>query len=198
MADSFAEATTEWGAESTTLLELMKLLSGIGDTSQDVTLSMYLEIAGTAAEGYIDNIIRQRAVVQNIAKARTPVRLLYGRFMSLTSVMVNGDDVTSQFEAFREGGQTYLASSRTEIDRASAFKQMSITYVAGFDPLPTDLAYAIVRTAMTYEDSDFSGAARRETVVGVGTIEYGSGGQGSVVLPPTATTVLDRYRNWSA
>jgi hypothetical protein len=197
MAD-FASATTTWGSESTTLLELMKLLSGIADSSQDVTLSMYLEIAGVAAEGYTDSILLHRNVVQQVAKPRSPVRLNHRTYTALVSVVLDGDTVTSDYEVFQEDGISYLTSSRSGITRSGTFKQMTITYTAGFSPLPTDLAYAIVRTAMTYEDSDFSGAARRETVVGVGTIEYGSGGQGSVVLPPTATTVLDRYRNWSA
>lgn len=197
MAD-FASATTTWGSESTTLLELMKLLSGIADTSQDVTLSMYLEIAGVAAEGYTDNILLHRNVVQQVAKPHSPVRINHPSYTGLVSVVVDGDTVTDDYEVFREDGVAFLTTSRSSISRAGTFAQMNITYTAGYNPLPPDLAYAIVRTAMTYEDSDFSGSPRRETVVGVGTIEYGNGADAGVVLTQASMAVLDRYRNWSA
>jgi hypothetical protein len=62
-----------------TLLDLFKVQmdTSKGDTSKDALYSQYLEMAGIAAENYIDNIIEQRNVTENISHARTPVALRY-------------------------------------------------------------------------------------------------------------------------
>lgn len=200
MAD-YAAAVTPWGGSNTTLLDLMKLLAGVTGSTRDVEFSGLLQVAGEAAEQYTDRVLAEDTVIDMIARSRSPVTLHHPEFQSLTTVEVDGVDVSADYETFNDGGLTYLASSRSGATKQTSFNQMVVTYVAGFDPLPTNLAYTIVRMAMIYEQQSEGGVVRRESVVGVGSFEFDTTAalQANVGgLPDSARAVLDRYRRLQA
>lgn len=201
MAD-YAAATIEWGSspDTTTLLELLKDQLGITGTDQDTELSMYLQMAGEAAERYIDNVIASSACTQKLKRCRTPIRLCKFPYIDDLTVTVDGVDVTADWEVISEDGIDYVLSNRYSQSRGTAFEQVVLTYNAGYTPLPTDIGFAIVQTAMTYEVGGAQGGAiERESVTGVGTIQYSdAGAAASGMIPASAVAVLDRYRRYDA
>jgi len=98
----FANDVISWGSTPTelSLLDLMKQMLGIVDTARDAELSMYLDMAGNAAERYIDNIIEQREVTERISKKYVPVPLRYYPVTTVTSVQTA---VINQVFIFRAG-----------------------------------------------------------------------------------------------
>jgi len=78
MAD-FAAATVAWQGNTITLLELTKTLNNLEsrDTSQDEMLSLWLQMAGEAAESYIDNKIVLQEVTEEFRHQRWPIALRY-------------------------------------------------------------------------------------------------------------------------
>ena len=201
----FANAIIEWGdpAQSITLLELLKGQLNIdpADTSRDAELSMYLEMAGSACEKYIDNIIDQRDVSERFKTDKHPIALRYYPVSDLVGVSVDGDDQLADYELFQEEGLSWGVKNTCGWHEGSCFEQMTLTYTAGYDPLPADLGYAVVAAGKVYEAPGGAavGSVKKESVVGVGSIEYetgsdASGGGGSGMLTSSVTDVLDLYR----
>jgi hypothetical protein len=199
MSANYAEATIVWGANSMTLLELMKTQTGVcdGDDSQDIALSLYLQIAGEAAENYCDNVLASQDTTEQHPVKFSPVALRYYPVTALNAVTIDGDDMTTDYEVFDSEGVDYLTSSRTGSTSENSFKQMNIAYTAGYDPLPADLGSAIVVAASSYETgTGATGEVKRESVVGVGSIEYSvaaDDGNSSGFLSSNVTGVLDKY-----
>ena len=184
-----------------TLLDMTKQLLGIepADTSRDQELSQFLEMAGQAAERYIDNIIEQREVTEQIARRKEPVALRYWPVTGPLSVTVDGADLSGEFSTYRDDGLGWAVRSTCNLWRNCCFEQMNLTYTAGYNPLPADLAYALAQSGASYETGGTGGAVKRETVVGVGSIEYVAGDEGGAAqrvgqLPASAVAVLDTYR----
>ncbi len=197
----FANLTIEWGTtpDSITLLELLKQQLDITDSAMDTELSMYLDMAGNAAEKYIDNIIEQRDVVERFASVNDPIALRYYPVTDLVLVGIDSVNVTTDYQLFFETGIGWTVKNTSGRSVGTSFKQMDITYTAGYDPLPADLGFAIVQSAMSYETGASGGAVKRESVVGVGSIEYATDeSSGAAVrvgqLPASAVAVLDAYR----
>jgi hypothetical protein len=75
---------------------------------------------------------------------------------------------------------------------------MNIAYTAGYEPLPADLGAAIATAAISYEQgTGASGEVKKESVVGVGSIEYSvstDDGGADGFLSAAVTGTLDRYR----
>ena len=202
MAD-FSQALVEWGTPPTsiTLLELMKMLMDIEptDTDKDSELSLFIQMAGDSAEKYIDNKIAKDTVTEKHSRSFTPVPLRYWPAGTVTEVLVDGVDQTAEWETFLDPGIQWSASSRSSASKTSFFDQLSITYEAGYDPIPPDLAYVIVRTAATYDTAGggVAGAVIKESIVGVGSVEYSDNDNapGSVgMLTPVTIGTLDMYR----
>ena len=198
----FASLTIEWGTvpDSITLLALMKQQLDITDSALDVELSMYVEMAGKSAERYIDNIIEQRDVVERFATVSQPIALRYWPTISLTSVEIDSVDVTSEYYLYFQTGMGWTVKNTNGSSRSSTFNQMDITYTAGFsDPIPADLGFAIVQSALSYKTGAAGGPVKRESIVGVGSVEYATGDEsGGAVrvgqLPASAVAVLDQYK----
>lgn len=204
MAD-FASATVEWGSvpDSITLLDLTRQLAGLCDTDRDRELAMYLQMAGEAAENYVSNVLALKSVTERIARSRAPVALRYTPYVDGLTVTVDGVDVSADYEAYQDDGLAWAVRGASEVYRSGSFSQMVITYNAGYDPLPADLGYAIAQAALAYLNSNSasSGAVKKESIVGVGSIEYATaddlvGGVG--MLPAATVAVLDRYRRYFA
>lgn len=199
MAADYAAATIAWGASSITLLELVKQKLGIVDGSQDDELSMYLQIAGESCEAYCDNVLAEQAATEQHAVTFSPVSLRYYPFVTLNAVTVDGDDVTADYESFESEGVDYITLNRTSSTRPDGFKQMNIAYTAGYEPLPADLGAAIAVAAISYEQgTGATGEVKKESVVGVGSIEYTTANDSSSgstgFLSASVTGTLDKYR----
>lgn len=206
MAVDFANANVEWAGGTITLLELTKQILGIdpADTSRDDELSLYLDMAGTSCEQYIDNKIVAQPVTENFSRSRSPVDLRFYPATDLTEVLIDGEDDTADFEVFSSDGIVWTASSRCDVSQECCFKQMSISYTAGYDPIPSNLGYVISLTASNFESGSVTaGAVKKQTVVGVGSVEYATAADqessGSVgPISAGSTQVLDMYRRWHA
>lgn len=198
----YAAAEVIWSGGTTTLLGLTKLLNGIqvGDTSQDDELSLYLDMAGTACENYINNKIVAQEVTERFASWHTPVALRFWPAETVTNVTIDGDDVTDSFEAYTSDGITWEAKSKCGYTWNTCFDQMSITYTAGYDPIPSDLGYVLARTGIAYSSqSGGVGQIKKEVINGVGSIEYqGADDADSSVgaISASSAAVLENYRRY--
>lgn len=200
MAD-YATAKIVFGGTEKTLLDLVKELSGIPplDTARDAEFSMYLQMAGESAQRYTNNALAKRQVVEQLSHSGSPVLLNYFPFVDGLLVMVDGQDVTADYELFHQNGMARIASSRCEAVSSCCFDQMVITYNAGFDPLPADLGYAIARTAMAYEQqASGGGQLKKESIVGVGSWEFSTADEqpaGFGMFSAASLSILDQYRS---
>ena len=142
----FANAIIEWGPapSSITLLELLKQQLDITDNTRDDELSMYLGMAGSACERYLDNIIDQRDVSERFTTDRHPIALRYYPVDALVGISVDGVDLLSEYELFHEEGLAWNVKNTCGWHEGSCFEQMIITYTAGYDPLPADLVEQFV------------------------------------------------------
>ena len=199
MSANYAESTISYGAaQSITLLELVKPKLNIVDNSQDDELTLYLQIAGEACEAYCDNVLAEQAATEQHPYKSSPIALRYYPFVTLNAVTVDGNDVTTDYETFESEGVDYVTSSRTGRTCPSGFTQMNIAYTAGYEPLPADLGAAVAAAAISYQTgTGASGEVKKESVVGVGSIEYNTstddnGSDG--FLSAAVTGTLDRYR----
>ena len=199
MSANYSTATIVYGAaQSITLLQLVKDKLGILDTAQDDELTLYLQIAGEACEAYCDNVLAEQDTTEQHPVKSSPIALRYYPFVTLNAVTVDGDDLTADYETFESEGVDYVTSSRTGYTNPDGFKQMNIAYTAGYEPLPADLGSAIASAAISYEQgTGATGEIKKESVVGVGSIEYNTstddnGSDG--FLSAAVTGTLDRYR----
>jgi len=202
--------------DSPALLDVFKLFLGIdtGDDTQDAALSRALDSAGVAIERHLDRVIAKREVVETMQAYVGTVVLQHSPVVpdSLT-VTLNGE-VSTAYEVYSSGLLAYV----TRIGHARdvpidwrPFDQVVLTYQAGFDPLPSDLANAICYTAQGLYAAEGSGAApsstgdiSRMSINDVGSISYDTGGgysesvTGFGVVPPVAAEMLSPYRRVSA
>lgn len=209
MAD-FARSTIQWGEanpKSRTLLEILKGMLNINllDTSRDEELSMILEMAGTACERYADTVIDQREVTERHRNDNHPFPLSVYPVVNLVLVEVDGEDVTTDYEMYYERGLGWFVKERCSGSRDACFTQMDITYMAGWEPVPADLGFAICRAAVAYDrESVASGPIKKQTVVGVGSIEFDtSSGDSDLItavgmLPASTIAVLEQYKRLHA
>ena len=204
MAVDYANALVEsFCNEDKTLMELVKEMLGIchNDTSQDPMLCLYIEMACSAAELYIDNKIVRQSVTERIAHPYNPVPLRYWPAGEPTAAASDGDDVLDMYSTFVQDGITWVTTSTCGKDKSCCFKQLDITYDAGYDPIPANAAYALAATAVGYSKNagNVSGAVSKEVVNGVGSITYDTGGDSESnvgVMTPTSIAVLELYRRY--
>lgn len=201
----FSIATIEWGANTITLLDLMKDILGITDNTQDIELSMYLQIAGEACEKYIDNKIASQTYVETFSHARSQVALRYYPVVSITSVVIDGDEdnAITDYTQFKDSGIDWLVGNNSlcTLTVSQCFRSLEIGYRAGYEPIPAELGYAVVVAGIAYqsERGAVSGAVKKEHVVGVGSVEYDVGDDvatGVGLLPAGIIPVLDTYRRY--
>jgi hypothetical protein len=201
MAVDYAGATIEWGTtpDTITLLELTKQLLGIVDNSRDTELSMYLDMAGRACELYCDNKLVEQDVVEELAMSRSPVALRYWLADTLSSVTIDGVDETANWTMYRSDGVAWITESVSGHSHSTSFDKMAIGYTAGFNPLPSEVGYAISTVAISYDEAGGSsvGSVKKEVVTGVGSLEYvtASDVDGNVgQISPAVIGVLEKYK----
>ena len=201
MAD-YSDALIEWGSNTTTMLDFTKGLLGIEtiDPSRDDEVSLFIQMAGEACEMFIDNKIFEQNVTERFVTLQSPIALRYWPAGALVSVLRDTVDETTDWEIYIQDGIQWTV--RYTGGSGSGYKQLDITYAAGYNPVPSDLAYAVAKTAIGYERQGGganSGSVSKETIVGVGSIEYNTNedGLGSVgMLSPTTVGTLNMYRRW--
>jgi hypothetical protein len=205
MTVDYASAVVEYGGtpSTITLLELTKLLDGEVSSTNDDLYTLYLQICGEAAEQYCDNKLVSQSVLQQQLQVVDHTPLRFYPVNSLTTVTVDGEDVTESYKLYTVDGITYLTRDSFDIAAGSIPEQVDITYDAGYAPLPADAGYAIARSAIDYKKDSPTNPAdiKKETVVGVGSIEYDTQSylRGDFGLLTAETlSVLDRYRRLSA
>lgn len=200
----FAAAQVSWGStpDTITLLDLMKQVLSEAGTDNDTVYSMYLNMSGRAAEQYIGNVIDQRSVSENFARIQSPVSLRYWPIEAIEIVLIDEVDKTSEYIQRKENGVEWLLKSPFSdyLDFCSRPGQMVVTYTAGYDPIPGDIGFAIVQGAIAYKQdaatSSSPGNIKKESVVGVGSVEFDVGSATSDRvgnLPRSVAEVLDRY-----
>jgi len=202
---------------SPTLLDVFKIFLGIntGDDTQDAALSRALDSAGAAIETHVDRLIAKREVTEDFSGYFGTVMLQnYPVEAGTLTATLNGEASTA-YETFNSAGLTYVTRIGHRRDVPidwRCFDQVVLTYQAGFDPLPNDLANAILYTAQGLYASEGTGQApagagdiSRMTIHDVGSISYSSGGggygdymAGFGIVPPTAVEMLVPYRKVSA
>jgi hypothetical protein len=157
---------------------------------------MFIDIAGAAAESYVDNKLVSQQVTERFKHVDSPESMRYWPAGTLSLVEVDGEDKTSEYVELWETGVYWVLKELNASPKC--WTQFDITYTAGYDPLPADVAYAIAGGAIGY-DTGAVGAApvRKETIVGVGALEYDTALAQSTSfgqLPAASIAVLERYR----
>jgi hypothetical protein len=196
----FANAVIDAGGVNTSLLELTKQLLEIDplDTTRDTELSVFIDMAGDAAERYIDNILLQRPVTERFKNVYSPVALRYWPGGTVSSVLIDGvESVTDYSELYQDGLEWVLKDFNSS---CKSWTQMDIVYQAGYDPLPSEVGYAIARGAISYDSEAVgSGPVRKESIVGVGSVEYDTSVASSTnvgMLPASSIAALQPYRRY--
>ncbi|MEP3634093.1 MAG: hypothetical protein ABJQ23_19975 [Shimia thalassica] len=209
---------TDWPAlivdrtDNPTLLTLLKEFVGIPseDTASDDALSRALNTAGPAVETYTDRALARRQVVEEFAHHFGTVLLHNYPASGPVSVTLNGE-VQDGYSLWITSGAAHLSRTGWARDVPfdwRSFDQVEVSYTAGYDPLPIDLATAIVYTAAALWQSEGTGTApsgggdvSRMSIVDVGSISYDTGSGAGLaswgVIPSTAREMLASYRRWS-
>ena len=201
------------------LLDLLKLFLGIDldDTSNDPALVRALNLAGLMAERYIDNVIVQRESYEYFAHHVGTVLLRYNPIdlSKPVTVTLSGEE-REGYEAFLiAGSAAYLTRTGLAYDMPHDwrnFEQVRVAYTAGWNPLPDDLAQALVYIAADLYNSEgtgsvpggASGDVKSATLFDVGSMSFdvgsASGGAGGWptndlgVINATAASILSSYR----
>lgn len=199
------------------LLDMLKKFLGIetGDPTNDPELEMALNMAGTSIETWLDRAIYKRQVSEFYAHHFGTVALHHPEVHPSDGVTVVVDGSTDDsYKIFLNNARVGILS---RIGHAMdcpmdwrPFEQVEVRYTAGYDPLPADLANAIVYTAADIYNSQGTGEApssgdglKALTVFDVGTLSYGASsvservGYGGVI-PDTALEMILPYRRKSA
>lgn len=217
-------AAVDWPAVSVealapqTLLDLMKLYMGIdsGDASQDEALGRALNMAGPICEKYVDRLISKRSFKEYFQSHFGTVTLHNYPVDAGEPIDVTLDGTTdSSYSVFySQWGLPQLTRQSQQADMPldwRSFAQVIVTYTAGWDPLPADLAQAIVYVAGDLSASEGtssppggggSGEIKSMSIHDVGSITYdvgttsGRGGEISSfgLINDTATHLLSRYK----
>ncbi len=200
------------GQPALTLLEFARAFIG-SDPGQDDTLASALKLAGDTVETYADRVLAKRQVTDDHAGEFGTIPLRQWPYDPAFPVTVTIDGTTkNDYRVYTERGTSYLTRQTSRHDLPfdwRGYAQVIVTYTAGYNPVPVDLAQAITFTAMGIltawgtgmVPSGTANDVRRETITGVGTIEYAqtTGGVGVMggawgVIPPTAAQLLRAYK----
>lgn len=182
------------------LLAMLKTILGIdsADTSRDAELTDLLNGTIVRCETYIDNVISQRNVSELFYGASSPFNLNYYPVGDIVSVELNGSDVAIDWEVRKRFGLGQLRRKDGRVEWLTDDDEIAVTYEAGFAECPYDLMQAIAHMAAATDPSlgpQGSGRVKRETITGIGSVEYDFQGDG---IPPVAKPILDKYVNYGA
>jgi len=200
------------------ILPMFKTFLGIdlADTTHDLALGLDLKVALTIIETYLDRIIAKRPVSEEYDHHFGTISLQNTPLDGAVQVTIDGVPQTD-YSTYGQHGMVYLTRAGSfdanYVHDWASFKQVEITYFAGYDPIPDDLAYAIVLTAAGIHAASGGGGAvagmeiSSMSVPDVGTIRYSStggasggdaGGGAFGPIPQGALSILGLYRRLRA
>ena len=193
------------------------------DSSQDVLINAALSAALAFAENYCDrDFLYKRETITNafdreyegVFVNRYPI----GRVYSVSNATTSSSLPASGWSAHNQSGLILIPSyTRRMPSRYAALPSVTIDYEGGYKVLPADLEYAlwaIFDSVWPTFDPSISGGGivgpaignvKKRTVVGVGSIEYETGGGASssstgrvsadwsAVMPGATQAVLGLY-----
>lgn len=221
--ERLADPSTASVTVPASLLDAFKIFLGIdpGDTTSDPELEAALQQAIAVIEGWLDRIIIKR-----------PVDEYFAHHIGTVQLHEFPVDLTAPLNVFKDGvlDENYKPwLTRKQICNLSRtgnaydtpvdwrpYAQVTITYTAGYDPLPSDLTNAIIWTANGFYTSTgtgtvpggSSGDVKSMSLYDVGSISYDVGGSSSGSsymganttgpIPDSAAQILTRYRRMFA
>lgn len=206
------------------LLPLLKEYLGIdpNDTTDDAKLTKALNSAGAAIETYLDRIIPKQSVDEYFAHHFGTVVLHDFPVDTTVEVLVNLNGAAqTDYKIYQDNarlGHLSRIGHRPDMPMDwRIYDQVTVTYTAGYDPIPTDLADAIVYLAgLVYNNygtgsipgGGGSGDVKSMTIHDVGsmTFDVGSSSSGdnggafpaAGAIPDAAAEMVSRYKRMSA
>ena len=216
-----------WGAllveGGDTLLDTLKIYLGIdvADATNDAELNRALDLSGETCERYIDRVIAKRSVDEFFQSYFGRVTLHNYPVDTTVDPVVTVDDVTDTGYSFflQRWGLAHLTRQPGQRDQPldwRNYQQVIVKYTTGYDPLPVDLAQALVYVAADYYTSEGrgtppgggggSGEIKSMSIYDVGSISYDVGSSSSSggtissfgVINEAATHLLSKYKRLSA
>lgn len=141
------------------LLTALKLYLGIDptDTTQDEKLTRALELALATLEKWLDRIIIRREISEEFPHHFGSVILHHLPVSPTVVVSLNGSEDTSYSWYKAVGGLAHLSRVNSRFDVPMDWRpydQVVVTYTAGYDPIPDDLAYGVVLFAANLYESE--------------------------------------------
>lgn len=198
---NWSEVNVSVGGQDITLLALVKRLDGSCDpfdTTKDDEYSLYLQMAGEAAEIYTQNTLAKRSVTETKPFSTEEAYLTYWPYDDGLTVTIDGEDKTADYTVFRRDKLAYAVSETCHPTEDTCYRQMELTYTAGYDPLPTELGYVIARSALAYgAQTGAAGQIKKQVIDGVGSVEYAIDTDQPAtfgVFSSASLTVLDMYK----
>lgn len=191
MEPDFAGAVLTNGS---TLLEFFKLQLGIdpSDTSDDDNLALSLNLAGSALETYLDRVIVKREVTEYFRAYFGAVILHHFPVDTVIGVSVDHDGIVSgDYKLYQDNArQGHLTRQGWRQDMPFDWRnydQVIVLYTAGFDPIPLDLAQALIWIAQPLYDSMGTGsgvvvdtgALKQVQLYDVGAVSYSTSSSSS-------------------
>ena len=212
-----------WGAllvsNGQTLLEFFNAFMGFEDNANDAAANRSLDIAGSAVELYLDRTVAKREVVEDFPH-HFGVVILHDPQVDVSTppvVTLNGEGQTNYDVYLARDKLAHLTRLNMRQDVPMdwrAYDQVSVTYTAGYDPLPLVLAQALSYVAAGLFQADgtgsepggASGDIKSMSIYDVGSMSFdvGSSNSGSSlvsgygVITETSAQLLQAYKRPSA
>lgn len=199
------------------LMDMLKKFLGIdlSNIDNDEKLSFALNLSGDVVEHHLDRVVVQREI-EEIFEAQFDTQMLKER---PTDIVVNPpkvyvDDVEdTSYKVYLDNAyQAHLTRTDLQQDIPLAwrkFAKVRVVYTAGFNPIPSPLAQAIVYTAADIYTSQGTGVMPQDTssdvksvsLYDVGSVTYNVNSAYSVsvgVIPAVAVQLLSKYKRIAA
>ncbi|MCA0944495.1 phage head-tail connector protein [Salipiger pacificus] len=179
--------------DATKIRDALKVLLAIDDDARDAELDRYVSAAISAVEAYTN---RQFQSVAQTDRFYTPRRngvvLPRGPVASIEAIRVDGAALPVGGWHLERGGLVLrMSSDQTPTEWNGAL--VEVDYTSGIDATPGWLVEATAAIAAEFEDKAGGGAigsVKRESVPGVFTVEYATGGSTSAFGIPSEVAVL--------
>ncbi len=182
--------------ETVTILDFIKEASGDLGCDNDYTLRNNVNSAFRILEQHLNNKLVAQSVTERFETDKTQIKLRYWPASNLSAVSRDGVDVTAEFSLYVQDGLAWVtdADSKYCWNRLSRFEQFDVTYTAGFDPVPLDIVYAAKEFAEQIGRVSGPGTVKRESIVGVGSVEYVTSDMAGGIVPGSIASILEHYR----
>ena len=184
------------GPDAVSVLDFIKESSGQLGCDNDYQLTININTAFRILEQYLDTKLVSQEITERHKVVRDQVALRYWPASNVTAITLDGDDVLADYKLFSEDGLTWISRDKYTYLCFQDFKQFDVTYTAGFDPVPLDIVYAVQQFSEQIGNTSGPGTVKKESVVGVGSIEYvtaesATGG----IVPESIASIVSHYRN---